>query len=33
MSGLITDKYPLKEINEALKKNLAMTDLKIADCK
>ena len=30
MSELITDKYPLEEINEALKKNLAMTGLKIA---
>ena len=30
MSELITDKYPLEEINEALEKNLAMTGLKIA---
>ena len=27
---LITDKFPLEEINEALKTNLAMTGLKIA---
>ena len=30
MADLITDKYPLEEINEALKKNLEMTGLKIA---
>ena len=30
MSELITDKFPLEEINEALKTNLAMTGLKIA---
>ena len=30
MSDLITDKYPLDQINEALKKNLSMTGLKIA---
>lgn len=30
MSELITDKYPLDQINEALKKNLSMTGLKIA---
>ena len=30
MSELITDKYPLEEINEALEKNLSMTGLKIA---
>ena len=30
MSELITDKYPLSQINEAYKKNLAMTGLKIA---
>ena len=30
MSELITDKFPLEEINEALKANLAMTGLKIA---
>ena len=27
---LITDKYPLSRINEAYRKNLAMTGLKIA---
>ncbi len=35
MKELITDKYPLSQINEAYKKNLAMTGLKIAvlpDC-
>ena len=31
MADLITDKYPLEEINEALKKNLEMTGLKIAE--
>ena len=30
LSELITDRYPLEEINEALKKNLEMTGLKIA---
>ncbi len=30
MKELITDKYPLDQINEALKKNLSMTGLKIA---
>lgn len=30
MNELITDKYPLSQINEAYKKNLAMTGLKIA---
>ncbi len=30
MSELITDKYPLSQINEAYRKNLAMTGLKIA---
>ena len=30
MSELITDRYPLSEINEAYKKNLAMTGLKVA---
>lgn len=30
MKNLITDKYPLDQINEALEKNLAMTGLKIA---
>ena len=30
MSELITHKYPLEEINEALETNLAMTGLKIA---
>ena len=30
MSDLITHRYPLEEINEALKKNLEMTGLKIA---
>ncbi|MCM1045686.1 MAG: zinc-binding dehydrogenase [Candidatus Gastranaerophilales bacterium] len=30
MGELITDKYPLSQINEAYKKNLAMTGLKIA---
>lgn len=30
MSELITDRFPLEEINEALKTNLAMTGLKIA---
>ena len=30
MKSLITDKYPLSQINEAYKKNLAMTGLKIA---
>ena len=30
MSELITDKFPLEEINDALKTNLAMTGLKIA---
>lgn len=30
LAELITDKYPLEEINEALEKNLAMTGLKIA---
>lgn len=30
MSELITDRYPLSQINEAYKKNLAMTGLKIA---
>ncbi len=30
MSELITDKFPLEEINEALETNLAMTGLKIA---
>ena len=30
MAELITDKFPLEEINEALKTNLAMTGLKIA---
>ncbi|MBQ1311396.1 MAG: zinc-binding dehydrogenase [Blautia sp.] len=30
MSDLITDRFPLSEINEALKTNLAMTGLKIA---
>ena len=30
MSELITDKFPLEQINEALKTNLAMTGLKIA---
>ena len=30
MSELITDKFPLEELNEALKTNLAMTGLKIA---
>ncbi len=30
MSELITDKYPLEEINEALEKSLSMTGLKIA---
>ncbi len=30
MNELITDKYPLSEINEAYKKNLAMTGLKVA---
>lgn len=30
MSELITDRYPLSRINEAYKKNLAMTGLKIA---
>ena len=30
MDKLITHTYPLEEINEALKTNLAMTGLKIA---
>ena len=30
MSELITHKFPLEEINEALKTNLAMSGLKIA---
>ena len=30
MSELITDKFPLEQINEALQTNLAMTGLKIA---
>ena len=30
MSDLITHRYPLEEINEALKTNLAMQGLKIA---
>ncbi len=30
LSELITDRYPLEQINEALEKNLAMTGLKIA---
>ena len=30
MSELITHKFPLEEINEALETNLAMTGLKIA---
>ena len=30
LAELITDKYPLEQINEALEKNLAMTGLKIA---
>ena len=30
LAELITDRYPLEEINEALKKNLEMTGLKIA---
>ena len=30
MSDLITDRFPLEQINEALKTNLAMTGLKIA---
>ena len=30
MKELITDKYPLSQINEAYRKNLAMTGLKIA---
>ncbi len=30
MSELITDRYPLSQINEAYKKNLAMTGLKVA---
>ena len=30
MKDLITDKYPLEQINEAHQKNLAMTGLKIA---
>ena len=30
LSELITDRYPLEEINEALKKNLEMTGLKVA---
>ena len=30
MSDLITDRFPLEEINEAHKTNLAMTGLKIA---
>ena len=31
MSDLITHKFPLEQINEALETNLAMTGLKIAD--
>ena len=30
ITELITDKFPLNQINEALEKNLAMTGLKIA---
>ncbi len=30
MSDLITHKFPLEQINEALETNLAMTGLKIA---
>ena len=30
ISELISDRYPLSQINEAYKKNLAMTGLKIA---